>query len=1008
MKSAAAPTTQRPLRRWTRRMPLRDYQQSLLDRLHPDDGSTLHLLAPPGSGKTLMGLELAVRNGRRALVLVPTTVIGAQWIHQARKLFISPAVGSPSVTGSVDTHLPSARPEQAAEAADLTVLTYQSLAVVDSSPAWSDAARSHWLTEITADGRSAGSAEAWLKRLEADNPRAYNRGLRSRATTIRRQVDELDDDAIDSILGPGARARLDALITAGVATIVLDECHHLKAHWAIVVHYLVRRLKRAGLSPTLIGLTATEPSGEDRSARRYRALLGDVDAEVPVPAVIRAGHLAPCRQLAWFTLPSTEETTFLATAGEELHHRVGELLLSPDGIDYLLEVVAPPISSTAPGGGSGSGPLPRIAGADDHHVSATAKPPEEDELVRRIVAGFDADPLLAASAAALLRRIGSYRGTALSTRVVPLLPELDLLDLDDELRLLGRYAHDRLLAAPERRRDWESTRELLRGFGLYLTDSGIRAGRSPVDTITAASRAKDTAVVDILRHELDSIGERLRAVVVTDAAEHSAPHRALDILGPASRPGPAGGAMRCMSTLLSDADLRSLHPVLLTSSRLSLASGDTSLLDRLRRSTGLALPATDDGWMLSVTGQGVGSAGLVLAVSELVAAGEVRLVVGTRGLLGEGWDCPAVNTLIDLTAATTSASTQQLRGRTMRLDPGWADKVAHNWSVTCLLPSHPRLRSNPDLNRLRRKAEHLWSLVRIDDPASAPVSASGEPCDAPVVETGLDAMLPPVQRRLLDKLDDGAAPEDIDALNSVTLAGLDRQVESRRWLAQAPAAHRVSQRGRGRVLEAVEITSAPALLRRGSPTAFWSAAARAVLDVALSRYDLTADGDSSDGPRPDLVVRESATDSFGGSRPRVLIGLDGVGTRQSAQFADILTELLSSPGRRPRFILEATTATLAQGTAEQPLNGLRRLLGRLLALGAWNHDDSVHLAVPTALARSRADMEAFLHSWSTRVGPCRLHLVADADDAAALLSCLGSGGPTGRVELRRTRRWMED
>ena len=370
----------------------------------------------------------------------------------------------------------------------------------------------------------------------------------------------------------------------------------------------------------------------------------------------------------------------------------------------------------------------------------------------RIVAGFDADPLLAASAAALLRRTGSYQGTALSTRVVPLLPELDLLDLDDELRLLGWYAHDRLLAAPERRQDWESTRELLRGFGLYLTDSGIRAGRSPVDTITAASRAKDTAVVDILRHELDSIGDRLRAVVVTDAAEHSAPHRALDVLVPASRPGPAGGAVRCMSTLLSDADLRSLHPVLLTSSRLSLASGDTSLLDRLRRSTGLALPATDDGWMLSVTGQGVGSAGLVLAVSELVTAGEVRLVVGTRGLLGEGWDCPAVNTLIDLTAATTSASTQQLRGRTMRLDPGWVDKVAHNWSVTCLLPSHPRLRSNPDLNRLRRKAEHLWSLVRIDDPESAPVSASDESGGAPVVETGLDAMLSPVQRRLLERI----------------------------------------------------------------------------------------------------------------------------------------------------------------------------------------------------------------------------------------------------------------
>ena len=156
------------------------------------------------------------------------------------------------------------------------------------------------------------------------------------------------------------------------------------------------------------------------------------------------------------------------------------------------------------------------------------------------------------------------------------------------------------------------------------------------------------------------------------------------------------------------------------------------------------------------------------------------------------------------------------------------------------------------------------------------------------------------------------------------------------------------------------------------------------------------------------MVRESPTDSLGESRPRVLIGLDGVETRQSAHFADILTELLSSPGRRPRFILEAAATTLARGTAERPLSRLRRLLGGLLTLGAWSHNDSVHLVVPTALARSRADLEALVHSWSTRVGPCRLHLVADADDAAALLSCLGNGGPTGRVELRRTRRWLED
>lgn len=1004
MRTSDPVNAQRPLHRWTCRVPLHDYQQSLLERLRPDDGSTLHLLAPPGAGKTLVGLELAVRNGRRALVLTPTTVIRAQWGQQASELFTRNDGGHPVVSYQA----PDTSEDRAHGALDLTVLTYQSLSVADDATPWNEAARSRWVTELTADGRSPARARAWLTHLEAQNPAVYARGIRSRAATIRRRIDELDDTAVASLLSPGARARLDALVEAGIATVILDECHHLRAHWAVVIHYLARRLRRAGLAPTLIGLTATEPSGEDRSARRYRALLGDVDAEIPVPAVIRAGHLAPCRQLAWFTLPSPEETQFLATAGRELHHRTAELLLSTEGIDYLLHIVAPLTPAAASSAGSEPGPSARSGGEGDALPSVSAEPSDETELVHRIVAGFDADPVLAASAGAMLRRTSSYRATALSVRVVPLLPELESLDLDDELRLLSRYAHDRLLSTPGRRQEWESVRELLRGFGLHLTDSGIREGRSPVDTITAASRAKDTAVIDILRHELDSIGEHLRAVVVTDAAERSAPHRALNVLAPASRPSPAGGAARCMSTLLSDARLRSLHPVLLTSSRLSLASGDTSLLNQLRRSTGLELPATDDGWMLSVTGQGVGSAELVLAVNKLVAAGRIQLVVGTRGLLGEGWDCPAVNTLIDLTAATTSTSTQQLCGRTMRLDPGWVGKVAHNWSVTCLLPDHPRLRSDADLNRLRRKAEHLWSLAQIDEAPAGLASAADGPAGAPVVETGLDAMLTPVQRRRLDELADGATPEDVSFLNDITLASLDREVESRRWLAQAPTAHRTLRCGHGRALEAVEITSTPSLLRWGRPTAFWSAAARAVLDVVLSRYDLTAGDEPTDGPRPHLVVRETTTDLSDGSPLSVLIGLDGVEITQSARFANILKELLSTPVRRPRFILETATTTLAQHIAERPLSRVRRLLGKLLTLGTWNHDDSVHLAVPTALVRSRADMDAFVHAWSRRVGPCRLHLVTDADDAAAFLSCRGRGGPTGRISLRRTRRWLED
>ena len=336
----AGPDPPRPLAAWRPTVPLRAYQEDLLAAVDPADGATLHIVAPPGAGKTLLGLALAVANGRRALVLAPTTIVRAQWAEQARRFFRVPAGAPPDATDGVLSDASSDAPDEIPPVADappapgrrgahLTALTYQSLAVVDDSGPWQEAARRRWIDELARDGRSPARASAWLDELAASNRSAYTRGIRSRAAAVRR-IDELDDDAVAALLSSSAKERLDALIDDGVATIVVDECHHLRAHWAVVVQYLRRRLTAAGRAPTLIGLTATAPSREDPSYARYHALLGEVDAEVPVPAVIRAGCLAPARELAWFTLPTPEETGFLATAGAELRHRIAQFLLAPD------------------------------------------------------------------------------------------------------------------------------------------------------------------------------------------------------------------------------------------------------------------------------------------------------------------------------------------------------------------------------------------------------------------------------------------------------------------------------------------------------------------------------------------------------------------------------------------------------------------------------------------------------------------------------------------------------
>ena len=85
-----------------------------------------------------------------------------------------------------------------------------------------------------------------------------------------------------------------------------------------------------------------------------------------------------------------------------------------------------------------------------------------------------------------------------------------------------------------------------------------------------------------------------------------------------------------------------------------------------------------------------------------------KCIVGTRGLLGEGWDASRINVLIDLTTVTTSMSINQLRGRSFRLDKHWPDKVANNWDIICLADEFTK--GFDDYLRFKRKHKQLYGV----------------------------------------------------------------------------------------------------------------------------------------------------------------------------------------------------------------------------------------------------------------------------------------------------------
>lgn len=95
----------------------RSYQQGILDRAEDywNDGQ-IHIVAAPGSGKTILGLELIRRKNAPALILSPSVTIRQQWGERFRGNFL--------LSGRDDSGMISFR---LSEPSLITSVTYQAL-----------------------------------------------------------------------------------------------------------------------------------------------------------------------------------------------------------------------------------------------------------------------------------------------------------------------------------------------------------------------------------------------------------------------------------------------------------------------------------------------------------------------------------------------------------------------------------------------------------------------------------------------------------------------------------------------------------------------------------------------------------------------------------------------------------------------------------------------------------------------------------------------------------------
>ena len=108
------------------------------------------------------------------------------------------------------------------------------------------------------------------------------------------------------------------------------------------------------------------------------------------------------------------------------------------------------------------------------------------------------------------------------------------------------------------------------------------------------------------------------------------------------------------------------------------------------------------------SGSDWGTRNFVLMITEMLENGITKCLIGTRALLGEGWDSIKLNTLIDLTIVSTFVSVNQIRGRTIRKDIDNPIKVANNWDIIAI--SNEIDRGIYDFERFMKKHSQFYGV----------------------------------------------------------------------------------------------------------------------------------------------------------------------------------------------------------------------------------------------------------------------------------------------------------
>ncbi len=412
----------------------------------------------------------------------------------------------------------------------------------------------------------------------------------------------------------------------GIGTICLDEAHHLKNEWQ---RALERLIDIVGDSVKIIALTATPPyDSEGNEWSRYLAMCGEVDEEIFVPELVARDTLCPHQDYIYFNYPTADEVSALQTYRENARRAVEQAKSLGFWTDLADRV-------------NRERDYDRLFSSAKDYIALSV-------LLRHY--GFDVSKKL-------IRALVGKGGLPLY--------KIQFAEVAFRFLLGGEIIEEA---------QKKELIDIFKGCGVYNKRRVELVLNEKLKRGLISSSGKLDSIAKIAASEYEAMGNDLRMLVLTDYIKKEAVSKI------AANEGFNDISIVSIFETLRRTDDRMQIGVL---SGTLVILPDSVVLDGIKHTR-----TQIEGTRFSVVDISGDSHLAVKLVGDLFAEGKIQILVGTKSLLGEGWDAPCINSLIMASFVGSYVLSNQMRGRAIRIDNTVPNKTANIWHLVTVEPEY--------------------------------------------------------------------------------------------------------------------------------------------------------------------------------------------------------------------------------------------------------------------------------------------------------------------------------